>query len=75
MRPTSLRSERLILADPNDVRLRQNSGDPDRFLAAVTSPEVIGLAIFCMSGLLLTAVFALLVPNFAQVAASLQPMF
>jgi hypothetical protein len=41
----------------------------------MTGPEAIGLAIFCALGLLLTAVFYLVVPNFAEVAASLQPYF
>jgi hypothetical protein len=42
---------------------------------ALTSPEAIGIAIFCLFGLLLTAAFNLLVPNFGEVAASLQPLF
>jgi hypothetical protein len=70
MRSTSLQRERIILADPTDIRLRPNVG-----YAAITSPEAIGLAIFCLFGLLLTAAFNLFVPNFADVAASLQPYF
>lgn len=74
MRPTSLRSERFILADPADIRLR-NAGPANPIVAALTSPEAIGIAIFCLAGLLLTAIVNLLVPNFGEVAASLQPLF
>lgn len=75
MRPPSFHSERLFLADPTDVRLRRDIGRFDRLLATLTSPETVGIAIFCAFGLLLTAVFNLVVPNFAAVAVSLQPMF
>jgi hypothetical protein len=70
-----LQRERVILADPADIRLPRNVGFSDQIVAAIRSPEAIGLAIFSLLGLLLTAAFNLLVPNFADVAASLQPYF
>lgn len=75
MRSTSLQREHVILADPADIAPRRSAGFSDRIVAAMTSPEAIGLAIFCLFGLLLTAAFNLFVPNFADVAASLQPYF
>lgn len=75
MRPTSLRSERFIPVNPVTVGRRRAATHADRLLASITGPEAIGIAIFCALGLLLTAVFNLAVPNFAEVAASLQPYF
>jgi len=77
MRPTSLQSDRLFPGHPAQAHLRQRPQESpsDRFIAVIAGPEAIGLAIFCALGLLLTAAFYLLVPNFAEVAASLQPYF
>ena len=69
MRPTSLRRERIIIAHPGGARLHRNVDYSDRIVAVLTSPQAIGVAIFCLFGLLLTAVFNLLVPNFGEVAA------
>lgn len=71
MRTTSLQSERL---HPEHTALLKKSPS-DQIAAALTGPEATALAIFCALGLLLTAAFYLLVPNFAEVAASLQPYF
>jgi len=73
MSPTSLQSERLFLSDPTDARLHRDAIRSDRFVAAITGPELIGIAIFCALGLLLTAVINLIVPNFGEIVVSLQP--
>jgi len=75
MRPTSLRSERFIPVTPVTLGRQRTTTRSDRLLASITGPEAIGIAIFSALGLLLTVVFNLLVPNFAEVAASLQPYF
>jgi hypothetical protein len=75
MSPTSLQSERLILADPADIRLARRPTGWDSIVAAVTGPELVALLIFCALGLLATVALNLWVPNFGEVAASLQPMF
>jgi hypothetical protein len=72
MSPTSLRTERLILADPLDARLRRDVTTADRIVAALTSPELVALAIFCALGLLVTVALHLAVPTFGELAASLQ---
>lgn len=72
MRPTSLQSDRL---HPGHIALRPKESLSERIVAVLAGPEATGLAIFCGLGLLLTAAFYLLVPNFAEVAASLQPYF
>ncbi|MGB7036972.1 MAG: hypothetical protein WBD71_15780 [Xanthobacteraceae bacterium] len=71
MRPTTLQSDRL---HPGHIA-RSKETPRDRIAAALTGPEATAVAIFCALGLLLTAAFYLLVPNFAEVAASLQPYF
>ncbi|MFZ0610340.1 MAG: hypothetical protein WBD53_22455 [Xanthobacteraceae bacterium] len=72
MRPTSLQSDRL---QPGHIARRPKESPSDRIAAALTGPEATALAIFCALGLLLTAAFYLLVPNFAEIVASLQPYF
>jgi len=72
MSPTSLQTERLILADPADKRLRRNAGASDRIAAALTGPELVALGIFCALGLLATVALYLVFPNFGEVATSLQ---
>lgn len=71
MRTTSLQSDRLHL----EHVARPKESPSDQIAAALTGPEATAVAIFCALGLLLTAAFYLLVPNFAEVAASLQPYF
>lgn len=73
--PTSLQSERLILANPMDRRLTRTVTSWDRIVAALRSPEFLSLAIFCALGLLATVALNFLVPDFAEVTASLQPFF
>ncbi len=73
MYPSFLRSERLILADPMDPRLPRNVSSWDRFVATLTSPELLALIIFCVLGLLVMAALNLLVPNVGEITAPLQP--
>jgi len=75
MSPTSLHSERLILTDPMDSRLRHNASASGRIVAVLTSPELIALVMFCAVGLLATVALNLAIPNFGEVAATLQPLF
>jgi len=75
MSPTSLHSERLILADPTDTRLSRPATAWDSIVAALTGPELIALAMFCALGLLATVALYLWVPNFGEITASLAPMF
>ena len=75
MRSTSVQSERLLPSNPQQAARRAAENPSEPIGAAITGPEAIGLAIFCALGLLLTSVFNLVVPNFAEVAASLQPYF
>jgi hypothetical protein len=75
MSPTSLQSERLILADPTDIRLARRPTAWDSIVAAVTGPELIALALFCAFGLLATVALNIWVPNFGEIMASLQPFF
>ena len=73
MSPTSLQTERLILANPMDARLPRSVSTAHWIVAALTSPELIVLVIFCAFGLLLTAAINIAVPNYGEVVASLQP--
>lgn len=73
MSPTSLRRERLILANPRDPRVPRNVTEWDRTLATLKTPEFLALVIFCSIGLLATVVLNLLIPNFGEIVASLQP--
>lgn len=73
--PTSLRAERLILANPMDARLPRNVTAWNRITAVLGSPEFLAVVMFCALGLLGTVVLNLLVPNFAEITASLQPFF
>jgi hypothetical protein len=73
MSPTSLRSERLILADPTDPRLPRNVTHWDRVFATLTHSELVSLIIVCAIGLLVTAAMYLVVPNFGETVASLEP--
>jgi hypothetical protein len=75
MSPALLRSERLILADPMDRRLPRSVTSWDRLAATLRSPELIALVIFCALGLLATVAVNLLVPDFGEITASLQPFF
>lgn len=75
MSPTSLRSERLILANPMDPPLPRNATPWDRIIATLRSPEFLTLVIFCALGLLATVALNLLVPNFGEITASLQSFF
>jgi hypothetical protein len=70
----SSRSERLILANPMDPRLRRNVTEWDRIVAALTGPELVALAMFCALGLVATVALCFLVPNFGDLASSLQPL-
>jgi hypothetical protein len=45
----------------------------DRTLATLKTPEFLALVIFCSIGLLATVVLNLLIPNFGEIVASLQP--
>lgn len=74
MSPTSLQSERLILANPRN-RVPRNLTSWHRNLASVKTPELLALAIFCSLGLLATAALNLLIPNFGEIVVSLQPFF
>ena len=71
--PTSLRSERLILANPTDPRIPRNVTSWDLALATLKAPELLALVIFCSLGLLATLVLTLLIPNYGEIVASLQP--
>jgi hypothetical protein len=73
MRPASLRSERLIMANPKNLRLPRNTAGWDRIVATLTSPEFIALAMFCALGLMVTAALNLMFPYFREITASLQP--
>lgn len=73
MSPTSLQTERLILANPMDARLPRSVSNADWLVAALTSPELIALVIFCGIGLLLTVAINIAVPNYGDVVVSLQP--
>ncbi len=73
--PTSLRSERLILTDPKDARLPRQATRWDRIIATLGNPELLALVIFCALGLLATVALNLLVPDFGEIIASLQPLF
>lgn len=75
MSPTSLRSERLILANPLDRRIPRKVSAWDQIIAAFGSPEFLALVIFCALGLLATVALNLLVPEFGELAESLQPFF
>lgn len=75
MSPTSLRSERLILANPLDRRLPRKVTAWDRIVAAFRSPEFLALVTFCALGLLITVALNLLIPDFGEIAESLQPFF
>jgi hypothetical protein len=73
MSPTSLRSERLILANPTDPRIPRNVTSWDLALATLKAPELLALVIFCSLGLLATLVLTLLIPNYGEIVTSLQP--
>lgn len=73
MSSTSLRSERLILANPTDPRIPRNVTSWDLALATLKAPELLALVIFCSLGLLATLVLTLLIPNYGEIVASLQP--
>jgi hypothetical protein len=75
MSPTSLQTERLILSNPMDRRLPRKVTSWDRIAAALGSPEFLALVIFCALGLLMTVALNLLVPDFGEITASLQPLF
>jgi hypothetical protein len=72
MGPTSLQGARFILADPMDVRIPRNISTSQPFMAAVTSPDLIALIIFCVLGLLVMVAVDLLVPNFGETIATIQ---
>jgi len=74
MSPTSLRTERLILANPTDSRFAaRNLAIWDRLVAAFTDSEFSALVMICAIGLILTLVVSLAVPNFAETMVSVQP--
>jgi hypothetical protein len=73
MSPTSLRSERLILANPMDPRIPRNVTSWDRIVAALKTPELLAIVIFCSLGLLATVFLSLLFPKYGEIVASLQP--
>jgi hypothetical protein len=73
MRPASLRSERLIMANTKNLRLPRNTAGWDRIIATLTSPEFIALAVVCALGLMVTAALSLMFPNFSEITTSLQP--
>jgi hypothetical protein len=75
MSPTSLRSERLILANPLDRRLPRKVTAWDQIAAALRGPEFLALVLFCALGFLATVALNLLVPNFGEITESLQPFF
>jgi hypothetical protein len=72
MAPTSLQTERLILTDPLDSRLRRDASASDRIVAALNNPELIALVIFCALGLLATVALYIAFPSFGELATSLQ---
>jgi hypothetical protein len=72
MAPTSLQTERLILTDPLDSRLRRDARASDRIAAALNNPELVALAIFCALGLLATVALYIAFPAFGELSASLQ---
>jgi hypothetical protein len=72
MKYSSARSERLILADPLDSRLRRKATAWDRISAALNDPELIAIVLFCTLGLLATLGLYLLAPGLGALAASLQ---
>lgn len=72
MGPTSLQGARFILADPTDARISRNITTSHLIMAAVTSPELIALIIFCVVGLLLMVAVNLLVPNFGGTIGAIQ---
>ncbi len=72
MKYSSVRSERLILADPLDPRRRQEATIWDHIGAALNHPELIATALFCSLGLLATFALYFLFPEFGALAASLQ---
>jgi hypothetical protein len=63
----------LILADPMDARTPRSITTSHSVMAALTSPELIALVIFCVLGLLVMVAVNLLVPNFGEATASVQP--
>jgi hypothetical protein len=68
----SIRSERLILIDPTDPRIRQWATASDQFTAALMSPDLIAVLIFCSIGLLVTSTLLLAIPDFGEMSASFQ---
>ena len=74
MQPSSIQSDRVLPGTLGQAG-RRSKKSPEGSVPVITGPELVGLAIFCALGLLLTAAFNLVVPDFAEVAASLQPLF
>jgi len=72
MKYSSSRSERLILANPLDPRLRRRATIWDHISAALNDPELIAVVLFCSLGLLVTLGLYILFPSFGALAASLQ---
>ena len=72
MKYSSFPSERLVLTDPKDPRLRGKVTAWDHIVATLTDPELIALALFCALGLAVTVGLCLLIPGFGEIAASLQ---
>lgn len=73
MSPTSLQIERLVLANSTGSRVARNLATWDRLVATFTDSEFSTLVMICAIGLILTLVVALVVPNFAETMAPLQP--
>jgi len=72
MRYSSLRGERLILADPLDPRLRREATIWDHIGAALNDSGLIAITLFGTLGLLATLGLYILFPSFGALAASLQ---
>jgi hypothetical protein len=65
----SIRSQRLILIDPTDPRIPQWATASDQLTAALRSPDLIAVLIFCGIGLLITGI-VLVAPGFGEMSAS-----
>jgi len=72
MKHSTFQGERLILTDPRDSRLPRNKTARDHIVAALTNPELIAIVVFCALGLVVTIGLMFLMPNFGEIAESLQ---
>jgi hypothetical protein len=72
MKHSTFQGERLILTDPRDPRLPRNMTARDHIVAALKNPELIAIVVFCALGLVVTVGLMLLMPNFGEIAESLQ---